>query len=224
MQVLVLGDPGEQPVADRVAAEPAGVAVADPGGQLLHGGVGDQAEHAVRPGEGTGGDLGRPGALQGHRVDGAGGVQIGADGGGVPVLLRRPLVQPGSPGAVAGGLRADGPVVAGEVVLGEQVDHQGGADRGGERGLLRPPGLAAERSVEVPAEAPRHVLVREPLARRIDMTVHQFGGDGLKFREPVDGPSRDDLHGCRSWRRRTGARKPGSPGRVSPPPQVHAGG
>ena len=47
VQVLVGGDPGQQLVADRVAGELAGVAVRDPGGELLERDVGQRADQVV---------------------------------------------------------------------------------------------------------------------------------------------------------------------------------
>ena len=61
------------------------------------------------------------------RVDGAGGQQVVADRDAVPALLGGPAVHPGAPGAVAAEERGDLVVVAGQVVLGEQVDDQRGA-------------------------------------------------------------------------------------------------
>ena len=81
---------------------------------------------------------GHPGPLQLDGVDRAGGEQVVADGDAVPALLGGPAVHPGAPGAVAAEERGDLVVVAGQVVLGEQVDDQRGAADLGELGLLRP--------------------------------------------------------------------------------------
>jgi hypothetical protein len=47
VQVLVGGDAGEQPVADGVVAVAAGVAVGDPGGELLERDVGHHLEDVL---------------------------------------------------------------------------------------------------------------------------------------------------------------------------------
>src|SRR2546430_2627701 len=55
-------------------------------------------------------------------------------------------------------------VVAGEVVLGQEVDHQRGPADVGDLGLLDGPGLAAlQLAGEVPPVAPGDVLVRHPV-------------------------------------------------------------
>ena len=70
--------------------------------------------------------VGHPGPLQRDRVDRAGDEQVVADRDAVPALLGGPAVHPGAPGAVAAEERGDLVVVAGQVVLGEQVDDQRG--------------------------------------------------------------------------------------------------
>ncbi|GAA1037023.1 hypothetical protein GCM10009557_49370 [Virgisporangium ochraceum] len=122
--VLVGGHAGQQLVADRVAADVAGVAVGDPGRQLLEADVADAAEHALVVGGEAAFHVGHAGALQGHRVDGAGGEQIVTDGDAVAALLRGPAVDPRAPGTVAAEADRDLVVVAGQVVLGEEVHDQ----------------------------------------------------------------------------------------------------
>ena len=162
VQVLVGGDAGQQLVGDRVAGGPAGVAVRDAGRQLLEGDVGERLERALVPGVVAGGHVVHPGALERDRVDAAGDEQVVADRDAVPALLGRPPAHPLAPGAVPPEPGGDLPVVAGEVVLGQQVgDHRG--PRGlVEPGLLRRPVLAAEGG-EVAPLVPRDVVVRVPL-------------------------------------------------------------
>ena len=125
VQVLVGGDAGQQLVADRVAADASGVAVRHAGRQLLEGHVGDAARSTLVVVAGEAAlHVHHAGALQRHRVDGAGGQQVVADRDAVPALLGGPAVHPGAPGAVAAEADGDLVVVAGQVVLGEQVHDQ----------------------------------------------------------------------------------------------------
>jgi hypothetical protein len=72
-------------------------------------------------------------------------------------------------------------VVAGQVVLGEEVDLEGGLGDPGQPRLIRGPGLG----VEVAAQTPGHVLVGHPLLRHGQMPVQQLLGDRLQLGEQV---------------------------------------
>jgi hypothetical protein len=72
-------------------------------------------------------------------------------------------------------------VVAGQVVLGEEVDFEGGLGDTGEPRLVGGPGLG----VEVAAQAPGDVLVRQPLFGHGQMPVQQPLGDRLQLNEQV---------------------------------------
>ena len=137
VQVLVGGDPGQQLVRDRVAGGPAGVAVRDAGRQLLEGDVGDRLERGLVAGVVAGGHVVHPGPLELDRVDAAGDDEVVAQRDAVPALLRRPAAHPLAPGAVAAEAGGDLPVVAGQVVLGQQVDEHRGLGRRVQPGLLR---------------------------------------------------------------------------------------
>jgi hypothetical protein len=66
-------------------------------------------------------------------------------------------------------------------VLGEEVDLEGGLGDPGQPGLIRGPGL----DVEVAAQAPGHVLMRQPLLGHGQMPVKQPAGDRLQLTEQV---------------------------------------
>jgi hypothetical protein len=72
-------------------------------------------------------------------------------------------------------------VVAGQVVLGEEVDLEGGLGHPGQPRLIGGPGLG----VEVTTEAPGDVLVREPLFGHGQMPVQQLLGDRFQLGEQV---------------------------------------
>ena len=150
VQVLVGGDAGEQLVGDRVAGGLAGVPVRDAGRQLLEGDVGDRLERRLVAGVVAGGHVVHPGPLELDRVDAAGDDEVVAQRDAVPALLRRPAADPRAPGAVAAEPGGDLAVVAGQVVLGEQVDEHRGLRRVVEPGLLRRPVLAAEEGEVAP--------------------------------------------------------------------------
>ncbi len=172
VQVLVGGDAGQHPVADRVAGVVAGVAVRDPGRQLLEGDVRDRVQHAVRVvGLEARRHVRHPEVLQLDRVHGPAGEQVVPHDDAVPALLRRPAVHPGAPGTVPPEEGGDLVVVAGQVVLGQQVDHQGGPPYVTDLGLLGGPRFAAHDAVEVAAVAPGHVLVRHPVLGHLQVPV-----------------------------------------------------
>jgi hypothetical protein len=99
----------------------------------------------------------------------------------VAALLGGPAVRPGPPGPVAAEAGQQLVVVAGQVVLGEQVDLEGGLGDPGQPGLVGGPGLG----IEVAAEAPGDVLVREPLFGHGQMPVKQPAGDRLQLPQEV---------------------------------------
>ena len=70
-------------------------------------------------------------------------------------------------------------VVAGQVVLGEEVDLEGGLGNAGQSWLVWGPGLG----VEVAAQAPGHVFVGQPLFGHGQVPVQQLCGDWLQFSE-----------------------------------------
>src|SRR5690606_8418732 len=81
--------------------------------------------------------------------------------------------------------RGDGAVVAGQVVLGEQVHDQRLARLVTQPRLLDRPGLAVERAVVVAALAPGHVLVREPLLGHRQVPVQLLLHDRFEVVEEV---------------------------------------
>ena len=72
-------------------------------------------------------------------------------------------------------------MVAGQVVLGEEVDLEGGLGHAGQPRLVGGPGFG----VEVAAQPPGHVLVRQPLFGHGQMPVKQSLGDRLQLTEQV---------------------------------------
>ena len=72
-------------------------------------------------------------------------------------------------------------MVAGQVVLGEEVDLEGGLGDPGQPRLVGGPGLG----VEVAAEAPGHVLMRQPLFGHGQVPVKQPLGDRFQLVEQV---------------------------------------
>ena len=166
VQVLVGGDPGQQPLGHRVAGEPAGVAVRDPGRELLEGHVGERPHQvlAVRRLVALG-HVRHPEPLELDRVDHPLDHHVVAHHDRVPALLGGPAVHPLAPGGVAAEDHGDLVVVARQVVLGEQVDDQRRPRHVRDVGVVRRPRVALHQAVEVAAVAPRDVVVREPLLR-----------------------------------------------------------
>ncbi len=186
MEVLVLGDPREQLLRDRLVGELAGVAVGDAGGELLEGDVRAHVEQRLVAGVEARLHRLHPGPLELVGVDATGDEEVVADAERVPALLRRPAVDPGAPRA----LPAEGPldlaVVARQVVLGEEVDLEGGAGDLRELRLVDRPRVAAEL-LEVAPQRPRDVLVRHPLLGDLEVPVEVVLGDRLERREQLRG-------------------------------------
>ena len=181
VEVLVIGDPRQQLLGHRLVARLAGVAVRHPGGEFLEADVHDRVEqrlgeqvtlHVLAGGEAPG-HLLHPQFLEFHRIAVACDYQVVADGDSVPVLLRRPPVDPVAPGAVHGEVHRDLAVVGRQVVLGEQVLHQCGAGNLGQLRLLGVPVLAAE-GVVVLAVRPRDVVVGVPILEHRHVAVDEF--------------------------------------------------
>jgi hypothetical protein len=72
-------------------------------------------------------------------------------------------------------------VVAGQVVLGEEVDLEGGLGDAGQPRLVRGPGFG----VEVATQAPGHVLVGQPVFGHGQVPVQQPLGDRFQLGEQV---------------------------------------
>ena len=95
-------------------------------------------------------------------------------------LLGGPAPDPVDPGAVAGPEHAvDEPVVAGQVVLGQQADLEGGLGDAGQPRLVGRPRLL----VEVAPEPVRDVVVGEPFLGDRGVAVEEPAGLGLEFVE-----------------------------------------
>jgi hypothetical protein len=72
-------------------------------------------------------------------------------------------------------------VVAGQVVLGQEVDLEGGLGDPGQSWLVRGPGFG----VEVAAQPPGHVFVGQPVFGHGQVPVKQLLGDRLQLGEQV---------------------------------------
>ena len=92
----------------------------------------------------------------------------------MPALLGGPPVYPGPPRAVAPERAPDLPVIAGQVVLGEEIDLQRGPGDRRKPRLLGVPGRAAKVGV-VAAETPGDVLVRHPLLGGGQVSIEVLG-------------------------------------------------
>ena len=101
VQVLVGGDPDHDPVGDRVVRVAPGVAVRDPGRELLEGDVGEAAQRVGRVVVVALLELGHPAALERDRIDVAGDGQVVAQDDRVAALLRGPAADPVDPRPVA---------------------------------------------------------------------------------------------------------------------------
>ena len=101
-------------------------------------------------------------------------IEVVAEHDGVPALLGGPSVHPVDPGAVSGAEHAmDLAVVAGEVVLGQQVDLERDLGHAADAGLVGRPRLL----VEVATHRVGDVVVGEPLLGHLEVPVqHPFGG------------------------------------------------
>ena len=103
----------------------------------------------------------------------------------MPALLGGPAVHPVAPRGVAAEQGRDLVVVAGQVVLGQQVDDQRGPRHVGHLRVLDRPGVAVERAVEVAAVAPRDVLVGEPLLGHREVPVEVLLDDRLELEQQL---------------------------------------
>ena len=178
--VLVARHPLHDLVAGLVVEQLAGVVVRDPRGELLEGHVGEAVVGGLGLGHLAALDLGHAGPLEVDGVDGAGDGEVVPDHDRVAALFGGPPTGPGAPGGVAAEHRLDGAEVVREVVLGEEVHEQGAAHLGGELHLVRRPLVVG---LEVPALAPRHELVREPLLGGGEVAVEEAGSGGLQLLE-----------------------------------------
>ena len=148
---------------------------------------GVQRRGAVVGGE-AGAHVGHACRLQRRRVDGPAGEQVVPHHHRVPGLLGRPPVHPGAPRAVQAEQRGDLAVVAGEVVLGQQVDDHRGAGDAGQRGLPRAPRPRPPKGPSKSrAPAPRHVLVRHPVAEHAQVAVELARDDLLQVGQQTCG-------------------------------------
>ena len=170
VEVLVGRHPGHHLVADGVAEQLAGVAVGQPGGQLLQRHVDQRVGRGGRLGHDGARHLGHPAPLQLHGVQGPGHGEVVADDDRVALLLGRPPADPLPPHAGAEDV-VDRVEVVGQVVLGQEVDEQGVPHGVGHGELGRVPRLVR---LEVAASAPGHVKVGEPLLGRADVALHEL--------------------------------------------------
>ena len=95
-------------------------------------------------------------------------------------LLGGPAVRPFAPDALASEHPVDGLEVVRQVVLGEQVDEEGAAQRVGNRHLI---GVPDKVGFEVTTHAPRNELVRVPRLARLVVPSSQLLGDLSEFVE-----------------------------------------
>ena len=140
MVVLVGGHPGHHLAGYGVVGLEAGVAVADPGGELLGRRVGEDVDRIAELVAPAPVDSGHPFVLEETWVAVAGGEQVVADSDRMLSLLGGPQPRPFAERRVVGEVAGDLGVVVGEVVLGEQVEDQGGAYRAVQGGLRLVPG------------------------------------------------------------------------------------
>jgi hypothetical protein len=101
VQVLVLGDPGEQPVCDRVVGDLAGVAVRPARRELLERHVRHRLKGSLVAEVVAGCHVVHPRPLEFDRIDAAGHSQVVAHGDAVAVLLGGPAPDPCASGALA---------------------------------------------------------------------------------------------------------------------------
>ena len=100
----------------------------------------------------------------------------------VTALFGGPAMHPGAPRAVAAERVGDLAVVAGQVVLGQQVDLEGDLGDRGEGRLARLP----RQLVEIAALAPRHVLVRHPLLGEPQVALEPGLGKRLQLAKKLE--------------------------------------
>ena len=165
---------------------PAGIAVRDPGGQLLERHVRERSQDvlvvdrliSLR-------HVHHAQLLEFDRVDGAGDCQIVAQSCTMPAFLGGPAVDPVAPRLVTTEEHRDLVVIARQVVLRQQVDDQRGPSHVGEFGVGLHPRVTTQDAVEVATVAPRDVLVGEPLLGDRDVSV-EFGFDhGVEFEQEL---------------------------------------
>ena len=194
VEVLVDGDPRRELLDQRILRVRAGVAVRDPGRELLQARVHQAVERVrerpavvrvVAAAHGL-----HPAALERDGIHAAGDREVVAQHDGVPALLGRPPARPLAPRAVLAERVPQREVVVGEVVLRQQVDLERGARDGAEIavGLLPrlldvvAPDLVGDELVREPLRRPRQVrleaspnrgleLLQEVLRRELRMTV-----------------------------------------------------
>ena len=143
-------------------------------------------------------DHAHPAALQQRRIEVAGDRQVVPEHDRVATLLRGPAADPVDPCAIAPAEHAvDQPVVAGQVVLGQQADLERDLGDARQPGLVGRPGLL----VEVPPQAIGDELVGEPLLRHLVVPVVQPTGLRLEL---LQERTRDlVLHPASPWVGRT---------------------
>ncbi|SKT55985.1 Uncharacterised protein [Mycobacteroides abscessus subsp. abscessus] len=100
----------------------------------------------------------------------------------MPPFFCGPLAHPCPPGTVTSEPCGDFSVIRRQVVLGEQVDHQGRLGDGIQGAVLRFPVLTPEEG-EVPAPTPGHVIVWGPRPCGTQMPFEVFLDNGLQFGE-----------------------------------------
>src|SRR4029450_12945318 len=132
-----------------------------------------------------------PSAFQGDRVDVAGDQQIVAEHDCVAALFGGPAVRPGPPGPVAAEAGQQLVVVAGQVVLGEEVDLEGGPGHAGEPRLVRGPGLGGEVAAQPPGDV------------RVGHTA--FGHGQMPVKQPLATGSNSRRRSVSGWRSGTPA-------------------
>ncbi len=118
--------------------------------------------------------------LVGGRIDFAGDHQIVAQRDGVQVLLGGPAADPAAPLFRKDEAEHELPVVAGEVVLGDQQDLEGVCDGLGQRYLRRIPVAPAEEG-EVLTLFERHEVVGEPQVFGVDVATQLLLHDRLEL-------------------------------------------
>ena len=180
--VLIGGDPGHDLVGHRTVGLHPSVAVADAGGQFLGRRVGEDLHRARGVVAPTAGHRGQPLVLQLGRIAVPGGQQVVTDGDGVLALLGRPEAGPFGHRRVLGEAASDLRVVVGQVVLGQQVQLQGGPDLRGQRGL----GLLPRLVAETPAQFPRNNVVGIPMLSALPVLGHEPGDLRLDGRDQLE--------------------------------------
>ena len=174
----------------------AGIAVADAGGEFLRRRVVEDVDRVGEPDTPASGDCRQAVVLERTRVAVARRQEVVADGDRVLALFGGPELRPFGHGRVVGERPRDAGVVVGQVVFGQQVEDEGGADGTGDGCLGLVPGV-------VPVTAalfPRDDFVGVPVLATFPVRVHErpdvrfdgpdqferFSGDG-QWRVPGPG-------------------------------------